>query len=173
MSSVDSGMHSIATTLTNDVYSKLCPGANDGTQLAVARIITVLAGLCGVLAAVFLTIFGLDRGSLWDLLLQVIIPIGSSLAGVFMLGVLTRRTTWYGAAAGVVVSMPMVVWFALTKNSPLPHPILKAAAGVLICMLVGYLVSLAIPGPGRPLRNLTLHTMVKEKENGKQEATNE
>ena len=116
---------------------------------------------------------GLDRGSLLDLLFQVVIPIGSSLAGVFMLGVLTRRTTWYGAAAGVVVSMPMVVWFALTKNSPLPHPILKAAAGVLICMLVGYLVSLAIPGPGRSLTNLTLHTMVKEEENGKQEATHE
>ena len=173
MSSVDSGMHSIATTLTNDVYSKLCPGANDGKQLVVARIITVLAGLCGVLAAVSLTIFGLDRGSLWDLLLQVIIPIGSSLAGVFMLGVLTRRTTWYGAAAGVVVSMSMVVWFALAKDSPLPHGILKAAAGVLICMLVGYLVSLAIPGPGRSLTNLTLHTMVKDEEIGKQEATHE
>ena len=169
MSSVDSGMHSIATTLTNDVYSKLFPGANDGKQLFVARIITVLAGLCGVLAAVFLTIY---RGSLLDLLFQVVIPIGSSLAGVFMLGVLTTRTTWYGAAAGVVVSMPMVVWFA-TENSPLPHPILKAAGGVLICMLVGYLVSLAIPGQGRPLTNLTIHTVVEEEESGKQEAAYE
>ena len=167
MSSVDSGMHSIATTLTNDVYSKLCPGVEDDKRLAVARIITVLAGIFGVLAAVFLTMFGLDRGSLWDLLLQVIIPIGSSLAGVFMLGVLTRRTTWYGAAAGVLVSMPMVVWFALAKDSPLPHGILKAAAGVLICMLVGYLVSLAIPGPERSLRNLTIHTVAEEEESGK------
>ena len=167
MSSVDSGMHSIATTLTNDVYSKLCPGVEDDKRLAVARIITVLAGIFGVLAAVFLTMFGLDRGSLWDLLLQVIIPIGSSLAGVFMLGVLTRRTTWYGAAAGVLVSMPMVVWFALAKDSPLPHGILKAAAGVLICMLVGYLVSLAIPGPERSLRNLTIHTVAEDEESGK------
>jgi hypothetical protein len=63
--------------------------------------------------------------------------------------------------------MPMVAWFALAKDSPLPHGILKAAAGVLICMLVGYLVSLAIPGPGRSLTNLTLHTMVKDEEIGK------
>ena len=39
MSSVDSGMHSIATTLTNDVYSKLCyvSFAGDATLLATSR----------------------------------------------------------------------------------------------------------------------------------------
>ena len=121
----------------------------------------------------FLTFSGLDGGSLWILLLQVVIPIGSALTGVFLLGVLTTGAHSRGAAAGVIASMAVVVLFANMENSPLPHPVLKAAAGVLTCVVVGYLVSLAIPGPGRPLRNLTLHTMVKEKENGKQEATNE
>lgn len=173
MSSVDSGMHSIATTLTNDVYSKLRPGCADEKRLRVARYLTVLAGLCGTLAAVFLTFSGLDGGSLWILLLQVVIPIGSALTGVFLLGVLTTGAHSRGAAAGVIASMAVVVLFANMENSPLPHPVLKAAAGVLTCVVVGYLVSLAIPGPGGSLAGLTLHTAAQEDETGKKEATNE
>ncbi len=173
MSSVDSGMHSIATTLTNDVYNKMRPDCADEKRLRVARYLTVLAGLCGTLAAVFLTFSGLDGGSLWILLLQVVIPIGSALTGVFLLGVLTTGAHSRGAAVGVIASMAVVILFANMENSPLPHPVLKAAAGVLTCVVVGYLVSLAIPGPGRSLDDLTLHTLVHEDETGKKEATNE
>ena len=74
---------------------------------------------------------------------------------------------------GVIASMAIVSVVANMENSPLPHPVLKAAVGVLTCVVVGYLVSLAIPGPGRSLTNLTLHTMVKDEEIGKQEATHE
>ena len=91
MSSVDSGMHSIATTLTNDVYSKLCPGANDGTQLAVSWIITVLAGLCGAPAAVPLTVPGLHRGPLWDLLLLLPLLLPIHLPGLPTPGPPTNR----------------------------------------------------------------------------------
>ena len=173
MSSVDSGMHSIATTLTNDVYDKLRPDGSDEKRLGVARAITVLAGLCGTLAAVFLTFSGLDGGSLWILLLQVVIPIGSALTGVFLLGVLTSRAHSSGVAAGVIASMAVVILFANMENSPLPHPVLKAAAGVLTCMVVGYLASLVIPGPDRSLAGLTLLTVGQDDETGKQEATDE
>ncbi len=173
MSSVDSGMHSIATTLTNDVYNKLRPGCADEKRLRVARYLTVLAGLCGTLAAVFLTFSGLDGGSLWILLLQVVIPIGSALTGVFLLGVLTTGAHSRGAAVGVIASMAIVILFANMENSPLPHPVLKAAVGVLTCVVVGYLVSLAIPGPGRSLTDLTLHTVTHEDATGKKEETNE
>ena len=173
MSSVDSGMHSIATTLTNDVYDKLRPDGSDEKRLGVARSITVLAGLCGTLAAVFLTFSGLDGGSLWILLLQVVIPIGSALTGVFLLGVLTTRAHSSGVAAGVVASMTVVILFANMENSPLPHPVLKAAAGVLTCMVVGYLVSLVIPGPDRSLAGLTLLTVAQDDDTGEMGATDE
>jgi SSS family transporter len=189
MSSVDSGMHSIATTLTNDVYSKLPrlrSGVNrilsivgllrrdtaDEKKLAVARTITVLAGLCGILSAVFLTFTGLDRGSLWILLLKVVIPIASPLTGVFLLGVLTRRAHSWGTAIGVFASMVTLVVLQNIENNPIPG-ILTAAVGVLTCVLVGYLASLAIPGPSRSLANLTLRTAVDEEETGKEEVAHE
>ena len=59
------------------------------------------------------------------------------------------------------------------ENSPLPHPVLKAAAGVLTCMAVGYLASLVIPGPDRSLAGLTLLTVGQDDETGKQEASDE
>ena len=133
----------------------------------------MLAGLCGTLAAVFLTFSGLDGGSLWILLLQVVIPIGSALTGVFLLGVLTSRAHSSGVALGVIASMAVVILFANMENSPLPHPVLKAAAGVLTCMVVGYLASLVIPGPDRSLAGLTLLTVGQDDETGKQEASDE
>ena len=52
MSTVDSGMHSVATSLVNDVHRKLRPDADDRQRLRMARILTVAAGLFGTISAV-------------------------------------------------------------------------------------------------------------------------
>ena len=69
--------------------------------------------------------------------------------------------------------MTVVILFANMENSPLPHPVLKAAAGVLTCMVVGYLVSLVIPGPDRSLAGLTLLTVAQDDDTGEMGATDE
>ena len=93
-------------------------------------------------------------------MLKVVIPIGSPLTGVFLLGVLTRRAHSWGTAVGVFTSMVTLVVLQNIEKNPIPG-ILTAAVGVLTCVLVGYLASLAISGPSRSLANLTLHTREK------------
>ena len=156
MSSVDSGMHSIATTLVNDVYNKIRPDVGDTKRLAVARIITVLAGLCGTLSAVFVT--SLDPTSLWDLILLLVGLFGSTLTGVFLLGVLTLRAHSRGTVVGIVASMATLIAIRNLENNPIPG-ILTSAVGVLTCVAVGYSASFVIPGPKRSLTNLTVYTL--------------
>jgi Na+/proline symporter len=157
MSSVDSGMHSIATTLVNDVYSKMRPAAVEANRLVVARVITVVVGLFGTLSAVFVT--SLDPKSLWDLILLLVGLLGSTLTGVFLLGVLTRRANTRGTAVGVMASMAALIVVRNLPHSPVPG-ILTSAVGVLTCVVTGYLASIVFPGSNTALANLTVHTLI-------------
>ena len=158
MSSVDSGMHSIATTLVNDVYRKLYPNANDAKQLSVARSVTVVVGLCGTLSAVFVT--SLDPNSLWDLILLLVGLLGSTLTGVFLLGVLTRRANARGTVVGIVASMLTLITIRYLPSKPVPG-ILTSAVGVITCVLVGYVASRLMAGASRDLTDLTVFTLAK------------
>jgi len=107
MSTVDSGMHSIATSLVNDVHRKLRPDADDRQRLKMARILTVAAGLFGTISAVLIS--KMDPGSLWDMILLLVGLFGSSLCGVFLLGVFTRRASARGVALGVTASIVALI----------------------------------------------------------------
>jgi SSS family transporter len=159
MSSVDSSMNSVATSLVTDFYRKVRPAASDAHRLAVARALTVAVGLLGTLSAVFVS--NLDAKSLWDLILMFAGLLGSSLTGVFLLGAFTRRASARGTAAGVIASIAVLV--AVRNMEPPPvHGYLYAAVGILTCVIVGYAASLALPGPRRSLEGLTLGTLRQE-----------
>ncbi len=162
MSTVDSGMHSIATSLVNDVHRKLRPDADDRQRLRMARILTVAAGLFGTISAVLIS--KMDPGSLWKLILLLVGLFGSSLTGVFLLGVFTRRASARGVALGVAASIMSLIMLR-TFDIPI-HGFLTAAVGVLSCVVVGYVASIFLPGQDRPLKNLTLATLEDAKEEG-------
>ena len=156
MSTVDSGMHSIATSLVADVYSKVRPNANDKTRLTMARRITIIAGLLGTLSAYLVS--KQDAKSLWDLILLFMALFGSSLAGVFLLGACTKRANTPGVAIGVAASVITLVVLKNMENAPI-HGILTAAVGVLSCVIVGYVASLFFPTMGRVIEDKTLNSL--------------
>ena len=160
MSTVDSGIHSIATSLVNDVYRKLKPDTDDQRRLNVARLLTVAAGLFGTISAVLIS--NMDAGSLWKLILLLVGLFGSSLTGVFLLGVFTQRASARGVSLGVAASI-MALILLRTFEVPI-HGFLTAAVGVLSCVIVGYVASLFLPARDPVLTNLTLGTLNKVKE---------
>ena len=101
----------------------------------------------------------LDARSLWDLLLRFAGLLGSSLTGIFVLGIFTRRANALGTAIGVVASI--VVLYAVQSAKPaLVHGYLYAAVGILTCVGIGYAASLATPWAGRKsVTGLTLKTL--------------
>lgn len=137
MSSLDSSMNSVATAFTTDWYRRFRPDADDRRRLRVARIATVTIGVVGTGAA--LVMVRLNDPSLLDVWFKVIGLFGSGVAGVFLLGALTRRTGPIAGWCGLVVSAA-TVWSvgAYTEISGLAY----SAVGIVACLAVGLVVGL-------------------------------
>lgn len=148
MSSLDSSINSMSTVITTDFYRRLRPNASNQTYLRLAKVVTALLGIAGTAAALLMASY--DIKSLWDIFLRIVGLFGGGLAGVFALGIFTRRANAAGALAGLVFSAAFLAW--VQANTHL-HFFLFGAAGMLSCAVTGYLVSLLL-GRKRPLRGM-------------------
>lgn len=137
MSSLDSSMNSVATAFTTDWYRRFRPQADDRSRLTVARIATVSIGVVGTSAAIFMA--RLNDSSLLDLWFEVLGLFGSGIAGVFLLGAMTRRTGPIAGWSGLVASA-VAVWSVgmFTDISGLTY----AAVGIVTCLAAGCLVGI-------------------------------
>ncbi len=150
MSSLDSSMHSIATSWTNDWHRRL--GIGSASDLVTGRRVTLLMGAVGTGAAVLFA--ASDLRSLFDTFQSVLGLLISPLAGLFFLGIFTTRTSTRGAAVGALVS---IVFLAYVQNATPLNFMLYGAVGSTTCGTVGYLASLAMPDD-RDLAGLTWWT---------------
>jgi len=97
-----------------------------------------------------------DIASLWDVFLKIIGLFGGGLAGLFVLGIFTRRTNGYGAVGGFVMSI--IVQYLVQRSGDI-HFFLYGVTGIVSCCAGGYLLSLIIPCKQQSLENLTLYTI--------------
>ncbi len=153
MSSVDSSMNSIATCLVTDFYDRLSPAASDHNRLKLARGITLVLGLIGTATALFIASY--EVKSLWDLFLQIVGLFGGAIAGVFMLGIFTTRSHSTGVLCGALTGSAVLF---ITQQYSSIHFFLYTGVGILVCTLVGYVVSRFMPVETKPLTGLTIHT---------------
>lgn len=153
MSSLDSSMNSVSTAFTTDWYKRFRREAGDVHYLRVARFATVVIGIVGTGAALFMA--ALDNTSLLDVWFKVIGLFGSPLAGLFILGVLSRRAGalagWCGLLAGVG---SVLIASTLTPVSGLIYSVF----GIVGCVVVGMVVGVFAP-TDRSMDGLTISTM--------------
>ena len=157
MSSLDSSIHSMATTLVTDFYGRLGPRSSDQLRLKLARWLTALLGVVGTGAALLMATFQVQ--SLWDLFMTIAGLATGGLGGLFVLGIFTRRANSPGAIAGALVS---AVVLYLVKTQTHVHFFLYVGIGMLTCVAVGYSVSLLFPVGSRSINGLTIYTMDQE-----------
>lgn len=153
-STISTSMNSLATVMTVDVFHRLRGKGTDAQDLRLARILTVVFGTIGVGAAFLLALANLK--SMFDTFLAILGLTGSALAGLFLLGIFTRRTNVAGAATGAGAAIVML--FCVKEFTAMSF-FLYAAVGVVTCVVVGYLASLVTGGEQRPLAGLTYHTL--------------
>ncbi|MFQ6130522.1 MAG: sodium/solute symporter [Armatimonadota bacterium] len=154
MSSLDSSMNSVSAAMVTDFYRRFSLMASEHSCLKLARWLTAILGVVATGAAILIAWY--DMGSLWDLFIKVLGLFGGSLAGLFILGIFTRRARGHGALVGAVASA--VVLFLVQRHTQI-HFFLYAAVGIFTCVAVGYVVSMVLPGDGRSLEGLTIFTM--------------
>ena len=156
MSSLDSSMNSMATVLVTDFYHRLKPGSSDRARLKLARIITMVLGAFGTGCALLMATYPIK--SLWDFFLALLGLLGGGLAGLFILGIFTRRANSAGAIIGVICST--VILYCVQRFTDV-HFFLYGAVGIGTCTSVGYFASLLITSSKSSPDNLTIHTLVR------------
>ena len=153
MSSLDSSMSSTATVLVTDFYRRFKPDVTDRACLGLARWLTAGIGILGTIVALLMAT--LEIKSLYDMWMQLVALLGGGFAGVYALGMLTRRANHTGALVGAVASV--IVTVMVKTYTPL-HFMLYGVVSVGTCILVGYITSLVLPGKRGDLRGLTIYT---------------
>lgn len=100
ISSVDSGINSFSTVFSMDIYSKqINPDADEDKIRKVGKYSTVAASVLAMFVAIILSKF--EQG-LFILIQQLIGAFAPPLAAVFVMGVLSRKTTAVAGAVGLI-----------------------------------------------------------------------
>ncbi len=148
-----SSLNSVATAVVTDFYQRMLPKASTTARVRVGRYATIITGLAGMTVALTMEHYPVE--SLWELFLNVLGLTTGILAGLFSLGILTRRAHGTGAILGVVAS-GAAMW-AVSKYGDM-HALMFGCLAVVTCFVGGYLFSLITPARPKNLEGLTIHT---------------
>ncbi len=153
MSTLDSSLNSVSTVIVTDFYGRFRPDSTDHARLRLARWLTAGLGVIATAAAV--TMASYEIQSLWDLFNRMLGLLSSGMAGLFALGMFTRRANGRGALAGAFISAAVIYW---VQTQTAVSFFLYAAIGVLTCFAAGYAASLVFREKENPLDGLTIYT---------------
>jgi SSS family solute:Na+ symporter len=157
MSSLDSAIHSMSTVTIVDFWRRFArrPPA-PRTELLLARLGTVGFGALAVAGAFEAAE---ARATILETLVTWLGYFAGPLLGLFLLGIVTRRTEEVGALAGVGLAFVGVAVVVVAGWLPRwgVHPLWLAPASFVVTVVVGRLVSELRPAPSRVrLAGLTL-----------------
>jgi solute:Na+ symporter, SSS family len=151
-STVSSSLNSVVTAMMTDFYGRFGGRVADARGLRIARWLTVINGIFATLAA--LALAELNKASLWDTYFNLVGLAGSGLAGLFALGIFTRRANGVSALAGALASAAVLYW---VQQHTQIHFFLYAGIGIATCFVVGWLVGVCVPVAGKSLVGLTIY----------------
>lgn len=153
-STVSTSMNSMASTLVTDFLRPFNICASERGYLRAARGFTLLTGILGTGAGLLF----IDPSilSLMEEYFKVIGMFMGALGGLFILGMVSKRANAFSAMAGLAagVLVMILVWHYNWANGFIFAPI-----GILVCLIVGLVVSLVLPPTQKPMQGLTLHSM--------------
>lgn len=166
MSTLDSGINSLATVLTKDFYLRIFrPDSTESQQVKFSKRMTVVIGAIAVFFSLLIasanTRIGqtmIEVASIWFAFFNVVWPI-------FLLGVTSVRITakhiFISVAVSWTVTACMIVWFLLSKNTDHALSFMWLSfPGMLTMLFLGYFLSLfSKPLPESKTKGLTLWTL--------------
>ncbi len=155
MSSLDSGMNSIATVFVTDFYRRFKANNSDKFYLNLARSITLLIGIFATSVALLLVTLNIYSAVIFAS--SVLGLFIGGLGGLFALGIFTRRANGYGAFVGAFISA--IILYFVKYHTPI-NIFLYPTIGFTVCLVTGYLASLIIPERKKSLEGLTIYTVL-------------
>ena len=154
MSSLDSGMNSMATAYVTDFYRRFKPTALEHSCLNLARWATLIIGVFATTVALIMVSFDIKSATLF--FTSILGLFSSGLGGLFALGIFTRRSNGIGAFIGAITSALCLVYIKFYTDI---NFYFYAFIGFVVCFIVGYFASLIIPEREKSMEGLTLYTI--------------
>ncbi len=142
MSNLSAALNSLSSTSVVDFYARIRPQSSEERRVTLSRIATVAWGV--VLFA--LAILSRKGGRVVEVGLSIASVAYGALLGVFLLGVLTRKTTERGAMVGMLCGFLTNVYLWQFTRVPFTWYV---ALGSIVTMATGYAASFFL-GQGSP-----------------------
>lgn len=164
-STISSSLNSLTTSLITDFITRF-KKMKDNKILFLSKVFTAIFGIFGF--AVACLIVATNQQNLISYFLGVVGLLGSPLAALFMLGILTKKTNWQGALTGIIVSMmiSLPIWVSTSVTKTL---VFASEWSVLVSffttMFIGYGSSFVYAmffKDQKDLTNLTIHTKTED-----------
>ncbi|MEI6647683.1 MAG: sodium/solute symporter [bacterium] len=156
-SALAGSMNSVATIFTEDFYRKAKKNSTDHERLVVMRIASIVSGLVATLCAIYMA--KMNMRSLFQTWNELFALLGGGFLGVFILGIFTHRTHAIGAFTGAIASIGVTIF---VKQYTSLHWYGYMPAAVIACVVIGYVVSLVVPGRKKDLTGLTVFDIKRD-----------
>lgn len=136
-SSISTGINSIATSWVMDVQTKLSPNLSYERQTKIAKYISLAIGIFAVAVAMYLA--RMDVKSAYELFKAFLGQALGALAGVFILGAFTRKTSALGAFSAFIAATAVILY--CNFNVPSISFWTYSLIAIVVTMVVGVVVS--------------------------------
>lgn len=136
-STLSTGINSVATSWVMDIQTKITPNMSYEKQTKIAQYISLGIGIFAIIVAMYLSRLGVK--SAYELFNSFLGQALGALAGVFVLGAFTRKTTALSAIIGFVVATASV--FYVKNTMPSVSFWMYAVIAIVVTLIVGIVVS--------------------------------
>ena len=159
-STISSSLNSISACLSVDIKHRFFGKGKEKDEVTFARWMIILSGLFGFGMSIYL--IASDSNDLWDLFLLITGLVGVPLAGVFAVGIFTKRTNTLGVICGLALGIIFAYIFNGIGGGN--SPFFVSIISFLVAFIFSYLISIVIPGKKKDIVGLTIFD-IKEKSN--------
>jgi SSS family solute:Na+ symporter len=137
MSTISSGMNASATVFSEDIHKRYFrKNSTDKQELRLLHIATVVFGLLGMVAGVLM----IGIKSVLDVWWQLSGIFAGGMLGLFLLGIISKRTGNMAAMAAAIVGIMVIMWMTFSYLIPDEYSYLRNPLHANMVIVVGTLV---------------------------------
>ena len=151
-STISSSLNSMAACLSVDIKQRFFGKKSEEAEVRFARLATIVVGLLGMLISLYL--IAANSNDVWDLFLLITGLFGVPIAGIFAVGIFTKRTHGIGVIIGIIVAV--IVSYFLQGVGGAGSPFYVSIIAFITAFVTAYIASLIIPAPNKDISGLTI-----------------
>ncbi len=156
-STIASSLNAISSCAVTDFKQRFFDDKLKGLKdVTLARIIIIVAGMLSLSVAIYL-LMG-NASQTWNLFLTVTGIFGVPIAGIFAVGIFTKRANTTGVLIGLVCSVGLSFYVQSLNISSL----LVACTAFISSFVLSYGISLLVPGKLKNIKGLTVTTIEED-----------